>query len=210
VPEELKDVKHDGVNVSAPPGAAATLPEAVLRPFRAELARYWWIELVMGVFWVVVALVVLKFNHASMVTVGLLTGIMFLIFAAEQFALFALDRTGARWLWAFFGVLLAAGGIVALVHPTKTFAGLADILGFVFLLIGVMWTIQSFAERLFNPLWWLTLTSGILMIVLAFWVSGQFFLQRAVTLLIFAGVWALMKGITDIVRAFQLRALAPR
>jgi uncharacterized membrane protein HdeD (DUF308 family) len=38
-------------------------------------------------------------------------------------------------------------------------------------------------------------------------VSGEFFLDRAVTLLVFAGVWALMKGITDIVRAFQMREL---
>jgi uncharacterized membrane protein HdeD (DUF308 family) len=46
------------------------------------------------------------------------------------------------------------------------------------------------------------------MVILAFWVSGQFFLQRAVTLLVFAGVWAMIKGITDIIRAFQIRALA--
>jgi len=38
-------------------------------------------------------------------------------------------------------------------------------------------------------------------------VAAQFFLQRAFTLLVFAGVWSLIKGITDIVRAFQLRDL---
>lgn len=58
-----------------------------------------------------------------------------------------------------------------------------------------------------NDLWWLGLISGILMVILAFWVSGEFFLDRAATLLVFAGVWALMKGITDIVRAFQMREL---
>ena len=41
------------------------------------------------------------------------------------------------------------------------------------------------------------LVSGILLIVLAFWTSGQFFLERAYTLLIFAGIWALLKGVTD-------------
>jgi uncharacterized membrane protein HdeD (DUF308 family) len=46
------------------------------------------------------------------------------------------------------------------------------------------------------------------MIVLAFWTTGEFFVERAFTLLIFAGVWALTKGVVDIVRAFQLRALA--
>ena len=32
------------------------------------------------------------------------------------------------------------------------------------------------------------------MVGLAFWVSGQFFLTRAATLLVFADIWALVKG----------------
>ncbi|MBV9168352.1 MAG: DUF308 domain-containing protein [Solirubrobacterales bacterium] len=173
----------------------------------SQVARYWWVELLVGVFWVVVALVVLKFNHASVVTVGVLTGLMFLLFAAEEFALAYLDRGGTRWVWALFGVLLAAAGIIALINPVSTFASFADILGFVFLLLGVVWMVHAFVERVVNPLWWLTLISGVMMIGLAFWVSGQFFLDRAVTLLVFAGIWALTKGITDIVRAFQIRRL---
>jgi uncharacterized membrane protein HdeD (DUF308 family) len=117
-----------------------------------------------------------------------------------------LDQS-ARWVWALFGVLLTAAGIVSLIHPRNTFAGFADILGFVFLVIGVLWLVQAFTERAVNSLWWLGLISGILMVILAFWVSGEFFLDRAVTLLVFAGVWALMKGITDIARAFQMREL---
>lgn len=190
-------------------GARRTGPrgETVLRPFLAQITRYWWVELLLGVLWVVIAVVVLKFNHASVVTVGVLTGIMFLVFAGEEFALAALDRS-ARWVWALFGALLTAGGIVALIDPVSTFAGFADILGFVFLLIGIRWMIQAFAERAFNDLWWLNLTSGILMVILAFWTSGAFFVERAYMLLVFAGIWALMKGITDIVRAFQIRRLA--
>jgi len=38
-------------------------------------------------------------------------------------------------------------------------------------------------------------------------VSGRFCLTRTATLLVFAGAWALVKGITDIVRAFELRQL---
>ena len=56
-----------------------------------------------------------------------------------------------------------------------------------------------------NPLWWLGLTAGILMIILAFWTSGQFFIERSYLLLVFAGIWALMHGLGDIVRAFQLK-----
>jgi len=176
-------------------GPAAALEKA---------ASYWWVELALGVFWVVISLVVLKFNQASVTTVGILTGLMFLLFAAQESVLAAVDRP-RRWVWVIFSVLLAASGIVALIQPTATFVGFADILGFVFLLVGVMWMVQAFTERPINGLWWLTLIAGILMTGMAFWVSGQFFVVRAYTLLIFVGVWAMTTGIIDIVRAFQIR-----
>jgi uncharacterized membrane protein HdeD (DUF308 family) len=119
-----------------------------------------------------------------------------------------LDSGWTKWLWVLFGVLLTAGGVVALAHPRATFAGFADVLGFVFLLIGIIWTFQAFAEQVFNSLWWMRLVSGVLLVVLAFWTSGTFFLQRAYTLLVFAGIWALIKGVTDIVTAFEIRKLA--
>jgi uncharacterized membrane protein HdeD (DUF308 family) len=206
VAQDVDDIRQIAAQLNGPPGSGS-VANGLLRPFLTQVARYWWVELLLGVLWVVIALVVLKFDQASVVTVGVLTGIMFLLFAAEEFVLAALDGT-ARWLWAFFGVLLTAAGIIALIHPSKTFAGFADILGFVFLVIGILWMVQAFTERVFNPLWWLGLISGVLMVILAFWVSGQFFLERAVTLLVFAGVWAMIKGITDVIRAFQIRALA--
>ena len=43
------------------------------------------------------------------------------------------------------------------------------------------------------------------MFVLAFWTSGQFFIQKAYMLLVFAGIWALLAGRHEIVRAFRLR-----
>ena len=52
-----------------------------------------------GLLWIVVALVVLKFDHASVVTVGVLTGLMLLLFAAGQFVLAAVAPV-ARWVWA--------------------------------------------------------------------------------------------------------------
>src|SRR5271157_3963731 len=47
-------------------------------PVLERVASYWWVELLLGVFWVVIAVVVLKFNQASVTTVGILTGLMFL------------------------------------------------------------------------------------------------------------------------------------
>ena len=45
------------------------------------------------------------------------------------------------------------------------------------------------------------------MTALAFWTLGQFFIHKAYVLLVLAGIWALMQGITTMVRAFQIRAV---
>jgi len=87
-------------------------------------------------------------------------------------------------------------------------AGLADILGFLFLTVGIWWIVNAFIEQHVNPVWWLGLISGIAMCILAFWTSGQFFITKAYTLLVFAGIWALMQGVTDIFRAFAIRSLS--
>lgn len=177
----------------------------LVRETARKATGLWWLWIVSGIAWVIIALVVLQFDQASVTTVGVIIGLMFLFSGVQQFAVAAIaDRY--KWLWMIFGVLFVAAGVIALIEPEDTFAGIADILGFLFLLVGVFWTIQAFAERDANDLWWLGLLSGILMIILAFWTSGQFLIQKAYLLLVFAGIWALMHGVTDFVRAFALRA----
>jgi uncharacterized membrane protein HdeD (DUF308 family) len=166
----------------------------------------WWFPLVMGIIWVIVALVILQFDQASINTVGIIIGAMFLATGFQQLILaWAADRM--KWLFALFGVLFLIAGVIALISPQNTFAALADILGFLFLLVGIFWIIQAFMEREVNPLWWMGLVAGILMVILGFWTDGQFFIHKAYVLLAFAGIWALMQGVRDIVIAFQLRAL---
>src|SRR3954451_1230817 len=175
--------------------------------FLQALARYWWLFIAAGVAWVVLALVILQFDQASINTVGVLIGLLLILSGFQNFALGAMTGTGVKWIFWIFGVLLLVGGVISLISPENTFAALADILGFVFLVIGVFWTIDAFVSRGANPLWWLGLISGILMVILAFWTSGQFFIDKAYLLLVFAGIWALMHGITDIVRGFEVRGV---
>ncbi len=170
-----------------------------------QIGRMWWMWLVTGVLWLFAALVILQFDSAAVTTVGIIVGCMFLFAGMQQFLL-AAATDHLRWLWIAFGVLFVLAGIACLAQPEKTFVGLADLLGFLFLMVGAWWTISAILQA-GRPLWWIGLIAGICMCVLAFWTGGQFFIHRAYTLLVFAGIWALMQGITDIVRAFQVRKL---
>ena len=78
-----------------------------------------------------------------------------------------------RWVAALFGVLFAMSAVICFMNPTSTFIALADMLGFLFGLVGVWWMVEAFLERPVNPLWWMGLIAGILMTGLAFSAAGQ-------------------------------------
>jgi len=189
---------------AANPDVGMTAEPTSIRDNVREITGYWWVGLVAGIGWLVISLVILQFDSASVATVGVLVGFMFLLAGAQNVALTTLPLEH-RWVPALFSVLFLISAVVCFIDPVDTFAGLADMLGFLFLLVGVWWMIQSFLERPVNPMWWLNLISGILMTGIAFWTAGQLFATKAYTLLVFAGIWALMQGTNDIVRALEVR-----
>jgi uncharacterized membrane protein HdeD (DUF308 family) len=119
-----------------------------------EISGYWWVGLVAGVAWLVISLVILQFDSASVTTVGVLVGVMFLLAAVQNIALATLP-VEHRWVPTLFGVLFLISAVICFVEPANTFAGVADMLGFLFLLVGVWWMVQAFLERPVNPMWWL-------------------------------------------------------
>jgi uncharacterized membrane protein HdeD (DUF308 family) len=191
---------------AAQPGVGTPAKPTSLRESAREMTGYWWVGLTAGIAWLVISLVILQFDKASVTTVGVLVGVMFLLAAAQNLLVATLPLEH-RWVPALFSVLFLICAVSCFVEPVSTFAGLADMLGFLFLIVGIWWMVRAFIERPLNPSWWLGLISGILMTSMAFWTSGQFFIEKAYVLLVFAGIWALMQGITTIVRAFELRSL---
>jgi uncharacterized membrane protein HdeD (DUF308 family) len=170
----------------------------------AQVTQFWWLWLVVGIAWILAAVVVLQFHTASLTTVGLVIGIVFIV-AGIQELFMAFVSEGWKWLWLAIGVLFVLAGLYALFNPVGTFLALADTLGFLFVLVGVFWMVEAFATAAVNPIWWLGMIAGIIMVGLGFWAGGQFLATKAYTLLIFAGIWMLMHGVTDIVKAFQIR-----
>src|SRR4051794_22567556 len=149
----------------------ATFATAQAVALEARIPRLWWIWLVTGIAWIVAALVILQFDSASIQTMSFIIGGMFVVAGVQQIFEAMLADT-LRWLWVVFGALLICAGIVVFLNLVDTFVGLADTLGFCFALVGVWWTIDALMARAQNPLWWLGLLSGILMLIVAFLISG--------------------------------------
>lgn len=171
-----------------------------------EVAKWWWMWLVAGIAWIVVAMVILQLDAASVRTVGVIVGIMLFV-AGLQYGLTAMFAEGWKWLWGIFSIVLMGSGLTAMINPASAFANVADMLGFLFAFVGIIWVVEGLAIRNFDSLWWLTLLSGIFMLIIGFWVGGQFFIDKAHMLLVFAGMWAIMKGLLDMLRAFEIRML---
>ena len=55
-------------------GSPMTTPEG--REVLRGLSRFWWLWLAFGIGWVVIALVILQFDQASITTVGILIGLI--------------------------------------------------------------------------------------------------------------------------------------
>ena len=135
---------------------AAGGPPPDLRNVLHGLSRLWWLWLVFGVAWTIVAVVILQFDDASVTTVGIIIGLMFFATGLQQLAIAVLvDRGG--WLFGIFGFLFIVCGVIAFISPENTFAAIADILGFLFLIVGILLIVGFFMETvsaiiIFTPL----------------------------------------------------------
>jgi uncharacterized membrane protein HdeD (DUF308 family) len=188
-----------------------TAPPTFKTQVRKEVGRSSWLWLIAGTLWLLVSVIILQFDAASAATVGVIAGAMFVAAGVEYFFIGSVIGSvmrGVRWLWYLFGGLLTVGGVAALFYPTRTFFAIANVLGYVFVVIGIMWIVEAFVARDYNELWWFNLVAGIVTAVMGFWLSGQFLITQAGALLIFAGLWALMRGTVDIANFFTMRIVA--
>ncbi len=172
----------------------------------ASAAKWWWLLLLSAALWVVIGISLLQMNTSSLATVGYLVGFMLIFTGIEQFFV-AGAVEGWKWVWVVFGVFFLVGGVWAVFNPIGTSAALASSLGLLFVLIAIFWFVEAISTRANNPFWLLTLISALVMLGMGIWVGSQGLLARAITLLVFAGIWAIMHGVGDAIRAFQLRRL---
>ena len=173
------------------------------------LAGPWWLFLVTGIAWLIIAVMVLRFTPASVNTVGVLMGVLFLLGAFNEF-LDASMRHSWRWAHVVMGVLFVVGAIWAFARPFNAFWALASAVGLLLILQGGFVLITSIESRIINPVWWLGMVAGILEIFAGFWASQQLVTVRAALLIIWVGLLALFNGINQIVLAFELKSAQHR
>jgi uncharacterized membrane protein HdeD (DUF308 family) len=171
---------------------------------RREMADRWWLFLITGILWILFSLMVLQFDLGSVTAIGLLAGIMFMVAGCNEFFVMVIVR-GWRWLHGLLGVLFIITGIAAIAYPNRTFVILANIVAWFLLFKGTLDIVIAFATRGME-LWWVQLVAGIVQIVIAFWAAG-YPGRSAVLLVLWVGIAALMRGVTELVLSFQLRGL---
>jgi uncharacterized membrane protein HdeD (DUF308 family) len=159
--------------------------------------------------WLIVAWLVLRLNETSLTTVGVLIGIILIAAGVNEAAAVPFVPGGWKVWHVVMAVIFLLGGLWALIRPINTFFALASVLGLVLILYGSFEIARSIASRAVNPFWWIGLIAGILLILLAFWVSGSdrvyALQQRAYLILFWVGFMALFRGISQIMLAFGIR-----
>jgi uncharacterized membrane protein HdeD (DUF308 family) len=170
----------------------------------ARLAGPWWMFLLTGIGWLILAWIALRFNPASIPTIGVLLGVYFLVATINEFFIASVMHTW-RWLHVVLGIIFAFGAGWSFARPYDAFWTLASILGLLLIFQGTFYIITSVSSREVNSMWWLGLVTGILEIFIGFWAAQQYRPVQGALLLIWVGFFALFRGISELVVAFELR-----
>ena len=90
-----------------------------------EAARYWWVFLVSGILWLLIAWLVLRMNQTSIAAVGVLLGVLFLLAAINEAGAAALVPGGWKVWHYIMAVIFFLGALWGFIRPVNTFFALA-------------------------------------------------------------------------------------
>jgi len=166
----------------------------------------WWLWLITGLAWMLVALIVLRFDYTSVSAISILFGIVVIAAGVLEIGVMMLASGWWKLLHAVVAVVFIATGIVAFVHPGNTFAALAAVFSFFLVFAGAFDIIVAISTRREIEVWWLQLVSGIVELLLGFWAAG-YYGRSAVLLVAWVAAIAIIRGVRDIVLAFRVREL---
>jgi len=168
-----------------------------------QMAKLWWLFLVTGILWTLIAFVVLSVDPGTVPLISYLVG--FVVIFAGVNELVAIGFADSwKWVHGLMGAVFIIAGIMALLSPFQTFGFLALIIGWYLLFKGLFGTILAIAGHRELPMWGLLLASGIIEMLIGIWAIGSP-LRSAWLLVLWVGLAALFRGVTEIVTAFRIR-----
>jgi uncharacterized membrane protein HdeD (DUF308 family) len=166
----------------------------------------WWLFIVLGIGWSLVALILLRFDYTSVHAISLLFGFVALGAGVLEIGMIFVSRGWWKVLNILLAIVFIAAGVVSFIHPGDTFLALAAVFSFFLVFAGTFDIISSIAARHEIEVWWLQLIGGIIEVALGFWAAGYY--GRSATLLIaWVAAFALIRGVRDFVFAFRVRDL---
>jgi uncharacterized membrane protein HdeD (DUF308 family) len=165
--------------------------------------RHWWLLLITGVAWIVIAIVILRFNYLTVAAIAALFGVFCFVAAANEVMVGAVSSTGWRILHWLLAVLFVVVGFFAFYRPADTFVGLAAVMSFYFVFRGAFDIAMALAGSRTQG-WWLLLIVGLAEIAIGFWAAGSWNIS-VVVLVSWVAAGALLHGIGQIATAFVVR-----
>jgi uncharacterized membrane protein HdeD (DUF308 family) len=171
----------------------------------APPGRFWWVFLVTGTLWILFSIIVLRFDYTTVKSISILFGIAMLAAAAiELFAVFVVEGGWWKVAHGLLSLVFLVIGIVSFVHPGNTFVALAAVMSFAFIFKGIFDLITGIVGDVQNR--WLPIVIGLVEIGVGFWAAGNFG-NAVILLVVWVGLTALFRGITEIIFAFSLRSV---
>jgi len=165
--------------------------------------KYWWLLLITGIAWIVIAIVILRFDYNTVAAIAVLFGFFCFVAAANEVMVGAVSTKGWRILHWLLAVLFVVVGVFAFIRPDDTFVGLAAVMSFYFIFRGSFDIATAFvASR--APGWWVLLIVGIAELAIGFWAAGSWKVS-VVVLVSWVAAGALIHGIGQISTAFLVR-----
>jgi uncharacterized membrane protein HdeD (DUF308 family) len=164
----------------------------------------WWLLLITGIAWMLVALILLRFDYTSVSAISILFGIVAIMAGVVEFGVMLMAEGWWKLLHGLLALVFIVAGIVAFIHPGDTFEALAAVFSFFLIFAGTFDIIISISVRREIEVWWLQLIGGIVELLLGFWAAG-YYGRSAVLLVAWVAAIAIIRGVRDIVLAFRVR-----
>jgi uncharacterized membrane protein HdeD (DUF308 family) len=180
--------------------------DPTLKAAADEVARVWWVVLVIGLIFLVFGIVMLFNVAAGATAIAIIVG-AFLIFDGLVEVISGGRRGGSR-AWAIVGgILLVIGGIVVIAWPGVTFLAIAVIWGITLLVGGIARVVSAAVLRGYAWGWLVVLgiVEAILGVLMLAWPD-----VTAYVILLLIGIYSMIAGIIQIFLAFQLKKAPER